>query len=196
MKAAFLRFNSSKQFSSSLLPRPLPSLQCTQVYIVFKCQRKKEKERERVRENPFAPECHILVREKREKEQVAELKRCRFFCLRVPVRVSRAAPLLSPLPPTSLPRVVLKCQMKQFAAERGPRWEQAALLTCRPKLFPSCPSICLSLSSSRLSPAAAVGGGGVTGGGKCCPPGRVKEAHCDTLGPFFPLEFLRPSVGA
>ena len=35
-----------KQSSSSLRLPPLPDLQCSQVYIVFKCQREKEEESE------------------------------------------------------------------------------------------------------------------------------------------------------
>lgn len=180
MKAAFLRFNSfQKQSSSPSHPHPSPAFNAPKCILFLNVKEKRKKEKERVRGNPFAPECHILVREKG--EQVAELKRCRLFCLLSLFR-SPHSPFAAPLPPPALP-VALKCQMQQFAAERGPWWERTALLTCRSKLFPSGPCICFSLLE--LSPADVVWDeGGWGGGSECFAPGSVKEGSWDTHGPF------------
>lgn len=108
-----------KQSSSSLLPPPLSSFQSTQVYIVFKCQREKEKRERSVcvsERKPFGSGLSRSGEGKRGESRVAELKRCRFFC--VSLSLFRA-PLLPPSPPPLPPPVALKCHMQPFAAERG-----------------------------------------------------------------------------
>lgn len=150
-----------KQSSPSLLLPPLPDLQCSQVYIVFKCQREKEKERER---SPFGSDCHILARgEERQKEQVAELKRCRFFCLPAPIQVSSLP--LSPLhslcfPP---PGCIEMSNAAVCCWKGGPWWERTALLTCRFKLVLSALVFAFPFPG-RLSSTDFVWDGGGGGG--------------------------------
>lgn len=154
MKAAFLSFSSSRNnlpFPSS--PLLLPSFQCTQEVIVFKCQRRKEKESERVRENPSAPECHILVRGKKGERTSGRIEEMQFF-VAWSLFSSLCLPLcslLSLLPPPP-PGVALKCQRQQFAAERGSLVGTGRPLTCRSgQVFTPC--VCLFPFFLRLSAA-------------------------------------------
>ena len=76
-------------------------------------KRKRKRKRER---SPFGSDCHILARGvERQKEQVAELKRCRFFCLPAPIQVS-SLPLF---PLHSLGSPPPGCIEMSNAAERG-----------------------------------------------------------------------------
>ena len=82
-----------KQSSSSLLLPPLPDLQCSQVYIVFKCQREKERER-----SPFGSDCHILARGGRKAERTSGgIKEMQIFLSPRPYSGLQPAPLPSPL---------------------------------------------------------------------------------------------------
>lgn len=95
MKAAFLRFNSCGNNLPLLFSfHPSPTYNAPKCILFLNVkEKKKKKERER---SPFGSDCHILARgEERQKEQVAELKRCRFFCLPAPIQVSSLP--LSPL---------------------------------------------------------------------------------------------------
>lgn len=78
-----------RQSSSSLLLPPLPTSQSIQVYIVFKCQReenKRERERggRRMRENPFALECHIAVRGEEEGRTSGRIKEMQIVVVSCP----------------------------------------------------------------------------------------------------------------
>jgi hypothetical protein len=113
------------------------------VHTIFKCQRKKEKGKERVRENPF---CFWMSHSGQGKggekisDQIKEMQIFFFFFF----LVFLARPLFCSL---SSPGSHWNVKYSSLQLKGGPWWEQTALLTCKTKLFPPGPTICFSLSS-------------------------------------------------
>ena len=160
MKAAFLRFNSCGNnlpllFSS----HPSPIYNAPKCILFLNV-----KERKRGREAPLALTVTFWRGgEERQKEQVAELKRCRFFCLPAPIQVSSLP--LSPLhslcfPP---PGCIEMSNAAVCSWKGGPWWERTALLTCRFKLVLSALVFAFPFPG-RLSSADFLWDGGGGGG--------------------------------
>lgn len=138
--------------------------------------KRKRKKRESVcvsERKPFGSWLSRSGEGKRGERRVAELKRCRFFCVSLSLFRS---PLLPALPPPLPPPVALKCQMQPFAAERGvgvPRVGMNCPSNLHVQAVPFLSLYLLFLVLSRAFSRCCLGWKSSGGGWrvKCFPPG-------------------------
>lgn len=138
-----------KQSSSSLRLPPLPDLQCSQVYIVFKCQREKEEESEG--EKPLWLWLSHSGEEGRKAERTSGgIKEMQIFLPPRPYSGLQSAPLPSPVSLLPSPGLHWNVKCSSLQLKGGSLVGTDCPSNLQVQAGPFCPCVCFPLSWASL----------------------------------------------